>query len=371
MAPDASKKLQAMLDFIVSPREKSQLERISLGVIAQQARRKIKTKGLDCGNYGMGDGSFLLRDASGNLYPVIDEFPVLLYPEQLVDVDDQRVVDLLLPQYHEAYSEMSYYNATQRHEENGELSTEVMRRHMAGVSADMENSGEFPDPMTVWVDALHDTLSQYDAYKYIAPVRDKSFLQLGGMGTHAVKALLAGAKVAYLLTPMLGEARLAKQLAIQMGVADKFFCVIAVGEECPFAVDSFDCVYSGGCLHHMRTDAAFSEIKRLLRTGGRFSAVDPWKTTLHQLGTKILGKRETSVFCKPLDAERLKPLSVFSKHAVLKHGPLLRYVFLGMEKMGLKLSIGAMARIGALDDQLGKLFHLTSASGSIVVCAEK
>lgn len=233
-------------------------------------------------------------------------------------------------------------------------------------------SKSFPDPEEIWIDAKHDSVAQLEAYAFLAPVSHKLFVQLGGSGTHAVKALLAGAKNAFLLTPMIGEARVAMEIAKKYGVDDKLSCVIAVGEELPFIRESIDLVYSGGCFHHMRLDHASVELHRVLNEGGKFSGVDPWKTPLHTIGTNIIGKREKSIFCKPITPERLAPMRAQFKNIVVNHhGPLLRYMFLALEKAKLDLPITSMFKISRIDDSIGKATGLIRYGGSIMIAGMK
>ena len=72
---------------------------------------------------------------------------------------------------------------------------------------------DFPNPPLQWLVAGMDLGSEWDCYNHLAPVQNKSALQLGGSGGMAMIMLLAGAAEAVLLTPMLGEARLALKLA--------------------------------------------------------------------------------------------------------------------------------------------------------------
>ena len=60
----------------------------------------------------------------------------------------------------------------------------------------------FPEPLDVWVDSVGSADTQYVAYRHLAPLDGARFLQLGGSGSHAIKALLAGAECAGLLSNM-------------------------------------------------------------------------------------------------------------------------------------------------------------------------
>ena len=371
-APAPSAALSVLAEVAASPRDGKPLTLVHASEIDMTSLRKVNRTGLDVGDYGFGDGEWLMRDSQGAYYPVVGDFPVLMYPERLVPKDDAETVDLKLPQYEEAYTEMEHYNAVGNDGVDGLTDAEVKRLMAKSMFPDSEKDN-FPLPVDVWVDAPHDLIAQLEAYEYLRPIKSSTFLQMGGKGTHAVKTLIAGADRALLLTPMLGEARFAMALAERAGVADKLYCVIAVGEEIPFKEGSFDTIYSGGCVHHMRTEMAFGEIKRVLNDGGRFSCVEPWKTVLNTCGTKECGKREAGVFCKPIDPVRLEPLArIFSNHRVQRHGPFLRYVFLGLEQFGLKLPLKTMFNIAKVDDKVGSLFGLTSRfGGSMVICGQK
>jgi SAM-dependent methyltransferase len=170
-----------------------------------------------------------------------------------------------------------------------------------------------------------------------------------------VKLLLAGAAEAWTISPMIGEARCAMALARAIGVADRLRCVTGIGEELPFADAVFDAVYSGGCVHHMTTQNAVPEAARILRPGGVFAAVEPWRAPPYAIGTKFLGKRE-SVHCRPLTEERVAPLrSSFAKVRVVRHGTLTRYPLLALEKLGLRCALTTVWRIHRGDDALCSL----------------
>lgn len=367
---DAFERVSGLCELLCTPTDQISLAPEPAGGFSKTEWKKISTSGLEVGNYGFGDESLFLRAGSDRLYPVIGEFPILLEPECIIPTGDQRVIDLTSPQYHEAYVEMNHYNAMGHHEV-----VDISERHqvglMAGMKPGMESSGTFPDPIEEWIDAQHDSLSQYQAYSFLSNIRDRRFLQLGGSGAHCVKALLAGASEAILLTPMLGEALFAKALAEKYSVGDKLFCVIAVGEELPFKESSMDLIYSGGCLHHMRTELAFAEFKRVLKPKGRFACVDPWKTNLHKIGTKILGKREVDVFCKPIDPARLESVSTFKTHHVSFNGPVLRYFFLGLSKFGISPTPATMLKITKFENAIFSSIGLDKNGGSILITGEK
>jgi len=118
----------------------------------------------------------------------------------------------------------------------------------------------------------------------------------------------------------------------------------------------------------MQTEDVFREIHRVLKAGGRFSAVDPWKAPPYTIGTKIFGKRETSVFCRPIDAARLAPLErYFPQNLVRRHGPFFRYPFIVLEKAGFSFKPSTMLRIGEFDDLLGRISGLGERWSSSLV----
>nr|WP_243435731.1 methyltransferase domain-containing protein [Acanthopleuribacter pedis] len=193
---------------------------------------------------------------------------------------------------------------------------------------------------------------------------------MGGSGSHVVKFLLAGAARAIHLTPMVGEAKMAMHLAAAFGVADRMICVIGVGEELPFADSSLDGIYAGGCFHHMQLANTSLELYRVLKAGGKFSGVDPWKTPLHTIGTRVIGKREPNVHCRPINPERIAPMQQqFKDMTVSRHGPLLRYAFLALAKLRINMPISVMMKVMQVDNYLGKPFGLGAKYGGSLVMA--
>src|SRR5262249_40406897 len=152
-----------------------------------------------------------------------------------------------------------------------------------------------------------DIAAQEDCYRHIGSVKDKRVIQIGGKGLAALEFLMAGAAEAMLLTPMKGEALLAIELASIFGMKERIRCVVGVAEEIPIADCYVDACYVGGCVHHMRTEIAFNEMARILVPDGKFAALEPWRAPGYGIGTKIFGKRERSVFCRPLTPERVAP----------------------------------------------------------------
>ncbi|MEW6284957.1 MAG: methyltransferase domain-containing protein [Chloroflexota bacterium] len=289
-------------------------------------------------------------------YAVVDGIPILMAPEQIGPWTQRRTFDLKDPRYAEAYAEMEHYNQV-----SGSLAQDITRSeaytHVARVrQASPAERASFPAPPQVWLDAVYDSASQWDAYKHIAPLGGRRVMQLGGQGIHAVKFLLGGAEEAWLVTPMLAEARFAVSLAEAFGVESRLRCVVAIAEELPLQEATFDVVYSGGCVHHMVTSLALPEAARVLKEGGRFAAIEPWRAPLYSLGTRIFGKREENVFCRPLDRERVAPLqTAFGWSATVQHGTFARYFLIALKKLGVKLSLMTVWRLIRMDDSLASL----------------
>lgn len=310
----------------------------------------------------------LLRADLECAYPVVDGYPILLSPEALYPEGASHVVDLTEPVHAEAYEEMDVYNDLASQESTQIRQSETFSTIQPILDPPSRDNLEFPEPSNVWLDAVYDSAGQLDAYRHLAPVRGMRVLQLGGKGNHAVKLLLAGASSAWLVTPMLGEARCATALANAAGVADRLHCIVAVAERLPLANNVVDRLYTGGCLHHMTTALAFAEASRVLTPGGRFAAVDPWKAPLYSIGIRIFGKREKNVYCVPLDSRRIAPAAdAFGEVTVIHHGAITRYPLLVLQKLGLTASLGAALAITRADDAISDLVPALRRQGSSVV----
>jgi SAM-dependent methyltransferase/uncharacterized protein YbaR (Trm112 family) len=306
----------------------------------------------------------LLRDDQTMAYPIYENIPVLMTPEGLElhspshDMHDAR--------WEEAYEESEHYNTQALSAANSTVGLNLVRALRSTFEGGIASSAN-PES---WVDSPYDGVAQLEALRYLLPIGGKCIAQLGGSGQQAMKFLLAGAPEAWLITPMIGEALFAAALAETLGIKSRLRCVVAVGEQLPISDSYFDAIYSGGCLHHMDTAIASSEICRVLRNGGRFAAVEPWGTPLHAIGTRLVGKREKNVHCKPLSAVRvLQIANAFESVEIEHHGPFLRYMALGLNKLtGRSISARSGIQLTRLDDRLPIPSRF---GGSVAVLATK
>jgi len=334
---------------------------------------------------GQPDQDVLVRSDHGRAYYMVGGIPVLLSPEALLPggstnhlrngIDDLR--------YREAYAEMAHYNAM------GDLEAQAIERsHLAEALGPALRSTAaerdcFPSPRSTWIETIYDGAAQWDAYRHIAPVRGRRVMQLGGTGIHAVKFLLAGAAEAWVCSPMMGELRSALELARLAKVDERLHCVAAVAEELPFPAAHFDLVYSGGSVHHMATMLAMPEIARVIRTGGKFAAMDPWRAPLYAIGKRLVGNRllwpdradvphEDEVECTPLTNERVRPFfAAFKEARLVQHWTFTRYALLGLNKMGLNFSPGFVWQVGSVDDFVSTCLALRSFGSSVALLATK
>lgn len=314
----------------------------------------------------------LLREDLKCAYPVVDGIPILLAPEALAVSENQSVFDLTDARYAEAYEEMEFYNsvasnASEKLERGGAES--ILPTELAATA---EERASFPAPWQRWVDTVHDSAALWDAYIHLGPYKNQRVLQLGGSGTHVIKFAMAGAAESWLITPMLGEASMARGLAESAGVGSQFRCVVAIAEELPIKSETFDGVFAGGCLHHMQTELALPEAARVLRKGGRFAAVEPWRAPLYAIGTKILGKREDA-YCTPLTGARLALLDKsFTWSRRIQHGTLTRYPLIALEKFRIPVSKSIPWYLGKLDDAVSSVLPGARQMGSsVAVLGEK
>ncbi len=304
----------------------------------------------------------LLRQDLHCAFPIYKGVPILLTPEMLTP--EPKGFDVKDPRWAEAYEEMAYYNSM-----FGKELDEFTEAKLEPFKAAKPHARTFPEPRKMWIDMPYDGQAQRDAFRHLADICGKRVVQLGGHGSHAINFLLAGAREAWLITPIYREALLGVALADRLGCRERLRCLIGIGEQIPLKNGCVDAIYAGGCLHHMETTRAISEVYRVLAPGGKFAAVDPWKTLLHTWGTKLCGKREKGVFCKPLTEQRAAPLfAVFESAELRRHGPFLRYLALGLSKFFGEASRTAGYWICEIDDFLPFSKRM---GGSVALLGEK
>lgn len=309
----------------------------------------------------------LLREDNQIAYPVVDGVPILLAPEALGNPELAGPFDLDQPAFAEAYLEMDFYNEVGSTEAANITDSEGWEILDALVRLTGSRTDNFMHPPEAWLDAIYDSAAQADAYEALMPIANRVFAQIGGKGIHAVKFLLAGAAQAWVVTPMLGEAKCAMALAERFGVESQMQCVVSVAEQLPFSDEVFDGVFVGGSVHHMETALAMPEISRTLAPGGAFGAVEPYRAPLYAIGTRILGKREANAHCTPLDEDRIAPfLQAFDGGRVVHHGALSRYPLLALWKFGARVPFGAVWKINKLDDAVSSKLSRLRAAGSSV-----
>jgi uncharacterized protein YbaR (Trm112 family)/SAM-dependent methyltransferase len=312
-------------------------------------------------------------------YPIKSEIPILLGPEAVTD-QLPWTRDLRSPQYDEAYKEMEFYNSAgyehaRQIRETGSLddTDSAGLRHLGTVAKLPEaERGSFPDS-DIWLCETIDIAAERDCYRHIGPVTGRRVIQIGGKGVVAVLLLLAGAAQSILLTPMHGEACVAVELAKLFGLEERLRCLVGIAEEIPIEDCHVDVCYVAGCVHHMRTEVAFPEMARILRAGGKFAAIEPWRAPGYALGTKIFGKREPNAFCSPLDRERISSIyKAFSSAEYIQHGSLTRYPAIVAQKAGIVLSVPRAAWVAEVDDAICNCIPFARRLGSgLAVLATK
>ena len=230
----------------------------------------------------------------------------------------------------------------------------VFGKRLAGPSPILPPEAKgFPQPVGLWIDAHSGADTQFCAYAHLAPLVGKVFLQFGGTGSHAIKALLAGAASACLLSPSQRELELGITLAEHRGVASRFTAIRGIGEQIPLEDNTLDCIYGGGCLHHTDITRSLPEIARVLRPGSRAAFVDPLENPIYKLWTCFAGRYR---FCAEEDEALDHPLRLEDvRHAAVNcdltfhdycSGGILRFGLVFLERvLGVRIPVTLCYRI--------------------------
>lgn len=316
----------------------------------------------------------LLTTPEGTIaYPVVDGIP-LMRPSDAIG-DDLPPSPVSLDRATEIADETETYDALAG-KDRGDVGDAARRLFTPALVANRGAGGaRWPDPLSVWVDSSGSADTQYEAYRFLAPMEDATFLQFGGSGSHAVKALLGGARLAGLLTPSLGEAQLGRDLARWFGVEDRFFAVCGIGEAIPLGDGTVDRIYGGGCLHHTDVRDSVRELGRVLRSGGRASFVDPRQNPIYETWLRVFGRlrfcgEEEHVHDHPLDVGELRALgsgTFRSIEALLSGGPVRYAMVFANRTAGLRPSPAVSARILGAERRLLNGLGLDRMFGTMAV----
>lgn len=322
----------------------------------------------------------LVTSDQQTFYPIVEGIPQLLAPEGIPLNGDasQSFIDIKLIQYREPYAEMNSYDDISSHHINaGDAESALGGVMRDDIRMDAEGgvyTGTFPEPAEVWLDAKGCLLAQESAYKYLTPLSDTRILQIGGHGSHLIKFLLAGAREAWLVSPMIVELRRAMLLSRRFGFEERFFAVQGIAEELPTQDDFFDRIYSGGCLHHTVMEMTGPEVHRVLKPDGKASFVDPIMTVPYRMFVKPFYSRGIgrvdNAECSPILKEKA---SAFIKH--FNNGSLNGYrtfvhfpLIMATRYLKFDLSIPTIKRIEQIDRAGGNLFPFVRDKFSPIAC---
>jgi len=110
----------------------------------------------------------------------------------------------------------------------------------------------------------------------------------------------------------------------------------------------------------------------VLKPGGAFAASEPWRTPWYAIGTRVFGKREPSVYCRPLDPTRVAPLTTtFRNGRRVHHGALTRYLLLVLNKFGVASSLRTAWTLNRIDDAVSSVTGLRRLGSSVSLLASK
>lgn len=240
-----------------------------------------------------------------------------------------------------------------------------LRRKIAAFELRMHNAESTID---AWLDTRFDSVAQEEAVGHLLPiVAGATVLQIGGTGVASLKALIVGASQAVLVTPSQGELDLTMAVAEEFGMASRLRTICGFAEELPLEDASVQGVISEASMHHTTFITAMAEAHRVLAPGGRFACFEPWKAPFYGLGTRLLGKRDPGVHCRPMDAGRIDGLEVaFPGCQIMWHGALTRYLLIAASKFGVPVGRETVHKITRVDDRLAGVIPPMRRLGSSV-----
>lgn len=69
---------------------------------------------------------------------------------------------------------------------NRMIGTDLVNKYLSGEDV------AFPHSTGLWIDSIGNPITQITAYNWLVPIECTMFMQLGGSGSHAIKALIGG-----------------------------------------------------------------------------------------------------------------------------------------------------------------------------------
>jgi SAM-dependent methyltransferase len=308
--------------------------------------------------------SVAIAEEAGWAYPVLDGVPILMVPERLYPNGAGPASDVTQPPYAEAYREAIRYTELIEASHANPIAAEAAR--LRELQAIVAAGGPRYPALGVWLSGTDEIGAQRRAINHLAPVKGARALQIGGIGSHVLAMVAAGAKVGMLVSPVPAEVQWFRAVADEAGLADRVAFACALAEELPLGDASVDRVYSPSSIHHTDTSRSFPEIARVLAPGGRFASVDVYRSPLYGVGIRLFGKRERGVACKPLDGERLRPSSALPGAELTFHGSLFRYPLAVVARRGRRPSLRTSVRLAAAEDAIARRMPGVSRLSSLV-----
>jgi len=300
----------------------------------------------------------------GTAYPVIEGIPILMQPERLERGTTPSSVDTTVLPYAEAYQEQVVYDQLTEAKLGG-AAMDILREIIQHA-----DPSTFPEPLDAWVTGGSSAGAYARAMRHLTPIDDADILQVGGIGSHAIKLLHAGARHAYVVSPVIGELIEGQSIATELGFGDRITFIGGLAEQLPLADASVDRAYSGSSLHHTDTNASMPAIAAALTDHGRFASVDVWRGgKLYDVGVKLFGKCNNNPYCKPMTDQRIAPASTtFDDFQITMHGAVARYPLAVASRLGHTPSPRTAGKMARLEDRLAGLVPPLQRRISSLIC---